>query len=412
MSRKTIIKRLGAVLCSLGVLCWTSVLLLMNSFAADGITNLTIECQTLWGDIIPGEEWSIYKVAELQEDGTCELYGDFAQYPVSFEDFSASALTDIARTLENYVVLDGVAPYASGISDDNGEVFFSDVPDGIYLLFGKYVELNDMTYSPAPFIVSVDYEGDGEPMNLYAYAKYTVISTASYGRYAVVKEFGNEASVPVDEDAFVTVEIYCDGNLYKTVTLNAKNKWTHSWVSDDYHDWRIKEVGVPDEYYVNYSRERAVLKVVNTKKKVMPGNNTLTTTTTTTTTETTTTITSSKTTSTTSSKPTSTTSSKPTSTTSSKPTSTTSSEVTVTTDTSITSEMTSTTTDTTVETSSTQTSTTSISSTVANGTTVITTTSSEKLPQTGQLWWPIPILSIAGMVFLSAGLVIRSKDSE
>lgn len=345
MSKKTIIKRLGAVLCTIGVLCWTSVLLLMNSFAADGITNLTLECVTLWGDIIPDEEWNIYKVAELQDDGTCELYGDFAQYPVSFEDFSASALTDIARTLENYVVLDNVAPYASGVSDDNGEVFFNDVPDGIYLLLGKYVELNDMFYSPAPFIVSVNYEGDGEPMELFAYAKYTVMSTASFGRYSVEKQFGNLASVPEDPDAFVTVEIYCDGNLYKTVELNAENKWTYSWVSDDYHDWRVKEINVPIEYYVNYGRDRATLTVVNTKKKVFPGSDTLTTTVPTTTT---------------------------------------------------------------TETTTSETTTTSIKT--VNATTTITT--SAKLPQTGQLWWPIPMLSMAGMVFLSVGLVMRTKDSE
>ncbi|MDE7364262.1 MAG: Cna B-type domain-containing protein [Ruminococcus sp.] len=321
--------------------------MLMNSFAADGITNLTLECQTLWGDIIPNEEWNIYKVAELQDDGTCELYGDFAQYPVSFEDFSASELTDIARTLENYVVLDNVAPYASGVSDDNGEVFFNDVPNGIYLLLGKYIELNDMLYSPSPFIVSVNYEGDGEPMELFAYAKYTVMSTSSYGRYSVVKQFGNIASEPTSPDAFVTIEIYCDGNLYETVELNAENKWTYSWESDDYHDWRVKEINVPVEYYVNYSRDRATLIVVNTKKKVFPGNDILTTT---------------------------------------VPT----------------------TTETTVTTSTTKTN--STSKTIANVTTTITTNA--KLPQTGQLWWPIPVLSIAGMVFLSAGLVIRNKDSE
>lgn len=359
MSKKTIIKRLGAVLCTIGVLCWTSVLLLMNSFAADGITNLTIECRTLWGNALPGEEWNIYKVAELQDDGTCELYGDFAQYPVSFEDFSASALTDAAKTLENYAVLDGIAPYASGLSDNNGNVLFSDVPDGIYLLLGKYVELDDAMYSPVPFIVNVAYEGDGEPMELLAYAKYTMMITSSYDRCSVVKRFGNEASEPKDPDAFVTVEIYCDGNLYDTVKLSAANNWRYSWESDDYHDWRVKEIDVPANCYVSYGREGAMLTIVNTNKYVLPEEYVVTTTV----------------------------------------PSTTITETTVTT-----------VADTTVETSSVQTQSTSKSSAVTNVTTTITT--GEKLPQTGQLWWPIPILSIAGMVFLSAGLVIRSKESE
>lgn len=35
--------------------------------------------------------------------------------------------------------------------------------------------------------------------------------------------------------------------------------------------------------------------------------------------------------------------------------------------------------------------------------------SSGKLPQTGQLWWPVPLLLICGMLFLAAGLWIQKK---
>lgn len=358
---KNAIKRLGAVLCTIGVLCWTSVLLLMNSFAAEGVTNLTLECQTLWGDVLSGEEWNIYKVAELQDDGTCELYGDFTQYPVSFEDVSASALTDAAKTLENYIVLDGVAPYASGVSDDNGDVLFSEIPDGVYLLLGKRIEKDGVIYSSIPFIVTVAYEGDGETMELLAYPKYAVMSTSSDGEYSVVKRFGNKAAEPKDPDAFVTVEIYCDGELYDTVILNAENNWTYSWECDDYYEWRVKEIDVPTDCYVKYGREGAVLTIVNTSKKELPDVEIVTTT----------------------------------------ATSTTVTETTVTT-----------VADDTVETTTVQEepNTTTSSKDVTKVTTTVTT--NEKLPQTGQLWWPIPILSIAGMIFLSAGLVIRSRDAE
>ena len=35
-----------------------------------------------------------------------------------------------------------------------------------------------------------------------------------------------------------------------------------------------------------------------------------------------------------------------------------------------------------------------------------------KLPQTGQLWLPVPFLSIGGMLFMALGLHLRKKDSE
>ena len=35
-----------------------------------------------------------------------------------------------------------------------------------------------------------------------------------------------------------------------------------------------------------------------------------------------------------------------------------------------------------------------------------------KLPQTGQLWWPVPVLICLGLVCLIVGLVLRRKDNE
>lgn len=39
-------------------------------------------------------------------------------------------------------------------------------------------------------------------------------------------------------------------------------------------------------------------------------------------------------------------------------------------------------------------------------------TTGNKLPQTGQLWWPVPALLILGLAFLAAGLIRRNRSSE
>jgi hypothetical protein len=36
----------------------------------------------------------------------------------------------------------------------------------------------------------------------------------------------------------------------------------------------------------------------------------------------------------------------------------------------------------------------------------------EKLPQTGQLWWPVPILAVSGVVMLGFGLHLMKKDDS
>ena len=38
--------------------------------------------------------------------------------------------------------------------------------------------------------------------------------------------------------------------------------------------------------------------------------------------------------------------------------------------------------------------------------------SSGKLPQTGQLWFPVPFLSVGGMFFMGMGLHLRKKENE
>ncbi len=48
-----------------------------------------------------------------------------------------------------------------------------------------------------------------------------------------------------------------------------------------------------------------------------------------------------------------------------------------------------------------------------NGFIITNTYDSEKLPQTGQQWWPIGILSVAGIAFLALGIVeMRGKSDE
>jgi len=37
--------------------------------------------------------------------------------------------------------------------------------------------------------------------------------------------------------------------------------------------------------------------------------------------------------------------------------------------------------------------------------------SGEKLPQTGTLWWPVPILAVSGVVFILVGIIFRKREN-
>ena len=35
-----------------------------------------------------------------------------------------------------------------------------------------------------------------------------------------------------------------------------------------------------------------------------------------------------------------------------------------------------------------------------------------KLPQTGELWWPVPFLAMGGLVLLTAGIAVGRRERE
>ena len=49
---------------------------------------------------------------------------------------------------------------------------------------------------------------------------------------------------------------------------------------------------------------------------------------------------------------------------------------------------------------------------VKNGNTFIITNTWKRLPQTGQLWWPVSVLTISGLGLLGLGMLRRRKQDE
>ena len=62
----------------------------------------------------------------------------------------------------------------------------------------------------------------------------------------------------------VKIEILRDGEIYKTVTLNAKNNWSYGWsAKNDGAIWTVVEPKVPSGYTVTYDKRDSVFIVTN-----------------------------------------------------------------------------------------------------------------------------------------------------
>lgn len=487
---RKIYKRLGAVLCALGMVLMLAAGLTVNVSAVESTGNLTLYCVED-DTVLSGMQWSIYRVGK-KINNKYTLGGKFSKYPVTFGELTVDDLTEAASTLENFVALDFLFPEKVGVTDKNGRVRFEYLETGIYLACGRRIKKDDYTYIPVPII----FEIDGKDKEINGYPKFLVKRTlpGDTDRYAVRKIWANADGI--DKPTEITVEIYKDSVLNDTITLSQENNWTYSWDGDASSEWRVKEVTVPPGCFVMYRNNTTQYIIMNnydnellrqttttttvtttsvtTTTADIPDNSTTTaevttrsgpidigSTTATTTTEVTTTrsgpidigstsATTTSTTTTTRSFPIASGEDTRTTTTGSKnvkPDNSTTSTTAVTTvtgdlstssgsststgsgtstDSGTSTSSTSSTSD--VSTSSTKSTTTKRTTTPSGGgnggggnsyrtsksTARTTTTTTEKLPQTGQLWWPVPVMLFGGIIFVAVGLrlLVNSRRED
>lgn len=338
------------------IICLTSLFVISDDVqATEEVTNTSLKviCQTE-DVILSGMEWNLYRVGSNIGDNDYSLEGDFKDYRVSLKNLSTSEMLDVANTLENYAILDAIIPLDNGKTDENGVITFADLESGLYLLSGKSVIIDDKKYIPSAILVEVE-ENSEVAFQLTSYPKFTVNTISdNLIEYTVKKIWLNDEDNLKSRPSDIVVELYQNGELVQTVSLNDNNEWSYSWTSLDSDEWYVKEVEIPKNYKVIYRTDEVIYLIVNTyedeeeftdtnSNTSMGSNN------------------------------------------SDSDFNTTTASVSVTTDSTDNSK----------------------SSNTSNNTT--TNNDIDKLPQTGQLWWPVPILTVSGLVLIAVGMQLKSK---
>lgn len=332
-------RRFGAVFGIVGVILWLMAGLLSVS-ADSAVNSLTLICKTE-EVTLTGMHWDLYRVGS-RKGGNLVLEGDFAKYPVSLEDMSSSAITEVAETLENYAVLDKIPALAKGETGKDGLLKFDDLNTGLYMVCGKNIQVGDTIYIPSAILVEIMKSEDGKNVELEAYPKLsTKVASGENSKYAVKKIWENDENALEKRATSISVEIYGDEKLYETVTLDESNDWTYLWSAESDIDWRVKEVKVPENYTVVYRSNEKQFAIVNTYSDKTPTQTTISTT-----------VTSDG---------------------STRPT--------------------------------------VINTNSANGSNVTNNTNT-KLPQTGLLWWPVPVMACGGVIFITVGVRLKSGNKR
>ena len=219
--------------------------------------------------------FSLYRVAEVNENAKCRLTGDFKKYEdtVSLKNLDAAGWKNTALTLKGYVQRDNVPATRTAKTNASGEFSLENLETGMYLVIGDRTEVGNYIYTAEPillFLPGRDAVSDEWNYDVSVHAKYDRDHSGGGGgkddddtSYKVLKVWKDEGHKK-ERPNKITVQLLRDGKVYDKVDLTEKNNWRHTWkdLSDKY-EWMVVEKE-EDNYTVSVSKEGTTFVMTNT----------------------------------------------------------------------------------------------------------------------------------------------------
>lgn len=208
----------------------------------------------------------LYRVLEITEDNGQQktaLSPKFAKYPIRINDDSED-LRELITTAEGLIVSEKIEPDYFAVSDENGNVSFNSIIQGGYLVVGEKFEQDEMIVFPTSSFVTLPFkDSDGEIRNsVHIDMKYDKQDKNKKITVETMKVWKDNNSK--ERPKSITVELYCDGKLYKSQVLSEENNWRFKWENLDADSkWLLSEKDIPNSYYVSVSRQGNSFLVTN-----------------------------------------------------------------------------------------------------------------------------------------------------
>ncbi len=222
---------------------------------------------------VVGEEFRLYKVADVDKYGNFTLIEPFTSYPVDVNVDTVAEWRGVAGALDAYVERDGIEPLSKGKTNSAGKVNLTTdekMTPGLYLIGGTHHIQGKYEYISAPFCLTLPLPDDNGGFIYDVTARPKFASRIETGEddvtitRRVLKKWvdGNDTENRPEK---ISVSLLMDGLIYSTVELSRDNDWAHTWHElDPSHHWTIIE-NDPGDYKVSVVLSGVTFLLTNTK---------------------------------------------------------------------------------------------------------------------------------------------------
>lgn len=213
----------------------------------------------------------LYHIAERSDTGQFILTEDFARYPVILDGLDSSEKRALAQTLEAYISRDDIMPEEECQTDEAGKVQFHLKTDGLYLVVGDQCVRNGEIYTPESFLVSFSEEDN---YDIISYCKFDKkpISSETGKETQTVRKIWDDAGHEETRPGEIEVQLLKDETIYDTVTLNEENDWEYKWEGLDTNSkWQVTENSIPEDYTVSIEKDESISVITNTYRSAQSG---------------------------------------------------------------------------------------------------------------------------------------------
>lgn len=209
--------------------------------------------------------FSLYYLG-TEKDGVLQPDAAFSSYQLDFSVSDTEKRKTLAMTLEAYALRDNAVPMCRGITDENGFTDFDgkSFPRGVYLLTGEKHYQNEKYYVAQPVIIILPYGDRDSVIVKPKYEKYDE-SDKELTTVRVIKSWQNDSAESRPDS--IEVQLFCNGEIYDTKTLNADGSWQCVWTELDASSrWTVTEKAVSDGYRVSISLSDNTFIITNERE--------------------------------------------------------------------------------------------------------------------------------------------------